>query len=74
MPQQGFFLKNSKIKSWRKQMAIFKLIFRSWSYIYNLVYFLLNEYPSLICKTYTKNRIIVDANIWCKFKKVQKAF
>ena len=71
MPQQGFFLKNSKIKSWRKTDGYIPNLFLDLgSHIYNLVYFLLNEYPeSLICKTYTKNRIIVDANIWCKFKK-----
>jgi predicted dehydrogenase len=70
MPQQGFFLKNSKIKNWRKKDKFIPNLFLDLgSHIYNLCYFITNSYPSKIfCTTNKKNNIIVDTNILCKFE------
>lgn len=71
MPQQGFFLNNSKIKKWRKfDKYIPNLFLDLGSHIFNLTFYLTNSYPDkLICKTNTKNKTVVDTNIWAKFKK-----
>jgi predicted dehydrogenase len=70
MPQQGFFLKNTIIKNWRKNDKFIPNLFLDLgSHLYNLSYYLLNSYPSeILCKANSKKKILVDSNIWCKFK------
>lgn len=70
MPQEGFFLKKTKIKNWRKNDKFIPNLFLDLgSHLYNLSYYLLKSYPSeLFCKAYSKENILVDSNIWCKFK------
>ena len=70
MPQQGFFLKNNKIKNWRKKDKIIPNLFLDLgSHIYNLTFYLTGMYPSkLLCKTNLKNNTVIDSNIWCEFK------
>ena len=70
MPQQGLFLKKSKIKNWRKNDKYIPNLFLDLgSHLYNLSYYLLKSYPSeILCKAYSKENILVDSNIWCKFK------
>ena len=70
IPQQGFFLKNSKIKKWRiTDRNIPNLFLDLGSHLYNLTFFLTGSYPQrLICKTTSKKNTITDANIWSQFK------
>ena len=70
MPQQSFFLKGLNIKKWRKtDNDIPNLFLDLGSHLYNLSFYLLDIYPTnLLCKVNYKNNVVVDSNIWCKFK------
>jgi predicted dehydrogenase len=73
MPQQGLFLSNSKIKTWRlKDENLPTLYLDLGSHIFNLCFFLLGKYPykiSSINRSYKKKDLVDDANFWCKFSK-----